>query len=83
MKDVNQNSLATDTSPPMIGSLPMRRRRYTCPECGSKGRSNNRDRTEPKARCPRCGTWLVLQIQSRDGKYTDANEPVNKVEYYI
>lgn len=62
---------------------PIRRRKYKCPKCGKKGRANNKDRTEPNAFCPRCKTWLVLQIQTTDGIYTIPNYPVNNIEYYI
>jgi|GEM_PF-6153657 len=62
---------------------PIRRRHYTCPECGAKGRSSNKDRLEPTARCPVCGVVLRLQIQTVDGVYTKPCESLNNIEYYI
>ena len=67
----------------VTGSLPIRRRRYTCPECGLRGRSSNKNRYESKNRCPYCGEWFHLQIQTKDGVYMDPCKSVNKIEYYI
>jgi len=59
------------------------RRLYRCPECGHKGKNNNRDRSEPEKQCPSCGEWFYLQEKVASGFYESGNEPVNKMEFEI
>ncbi len=60
------------------------RRRYGCPECQHRGRSNNKNRTEKVFVCPLCKCKLELEIQTEDGTgYREFNEKADKMEYEI
>ncbi len=59
------------------------RRRYKCPACGHSGKSNNKMRTNPEKKCPKCEVWFLMQEQNETGVYEDGNKLVNKWEDMI